>query len=131
MVTDNTCFFERAREHYNNPGLGGREVGSGVSLKSPSTTRSSAPGSIRSSCCPLFGVLSDRNDRRDHCAVCADRADCGGCRARAFAYLGDIRPGDPGCERSEELWDKLAATNESLIAIAEGPRPNSTDNVTA
>ena len=81
--------------------------------------------------CPLFGVLSDRNDRRDHCAVCADRADCGGCRARAFAYLGDIRAGDPGCERNEELWDELAAANESLIAIAEGPRPNSPDNVTA
>lgn len=81
--------------------------------------------------CPLFGVLSDRHDRRDHCAVCADRADCGGCRARAFAYLGDIRAGDPGCERNEELWDELAATHESPIALAEGPRSNATGNVPA
>lgn len=76
--------------------------------------------------CSLFAVLSDRNDRRDHCATCQDRAYCGGCRARAFAYLDDIRAGDPGCERNAELWDELAATNESMIAIAEGPPAGTT-----
>ncbi len=59
--------------------------------------------------CPLFGVLSDRDDRGDHCAVCVDRAYCGGCRARSFAYLDDIRAGDPGCARNQELWDCMAA----------------------
>lgn len=67
--------------------------------------------------CSLFGVLSDRGDRRDHCATCQDRSYCGGCRARAFAYLHDIRAGDPGCERNAKLWDELAATNESFIAV--------------
>ncbi len=69
--------------------------------------------------CPLFGVLSDRRDRRDHCAICADRADCGGCRARAFAYFEDIRAGDPGCGRNEELWDELTGAEPSLIGIAD------------
>lgn len=68
----------------------------------------------------LFGVLSDRRDRRDHCAVCTDRAYCGGCRARAFAYFDDIRAGDPGCVRNEFLWDQLATPSQSLVTIGNG-----------
>ncbi len=58
--------------------------------------------------CALFGVSSDRSDRGGHCVVCEDRAYCGGCRARAFAYTGNIRGGDPGCRHNEELWEELA-----------------------
>jgi len=61
--------------------------------------------------CHLFRVLSDRRDRRDHCSACTDRSYCGGCRARAFAYLDDIRAGDPGCRHNKDLWDGLAATS--------------------
>jgi radical SAM protein with 4Fe4S-binding SPASM domain len=67
--------------------------------------------------CSLFGVLSDRSDRSDHCAICADRAYCGGCRARSFAYLDDIRAGDPGCGRNAELWDELIDAPESLPVL--------------
>jgi radical SAM protein with 4Fe4S-binding SPASM domain len=58
--------------------------------------------------CPLFRVLSDCTDRRNHCVVCKDRAYCGGCRARSYAYLNDIRAGDPGCRNNQDLWDRLA-----------------------
>ncbi len=71
--------------------------------------------------CPLFGVLSDRSDRLDHCATCADRSYCGGCRARAFAYLDDIRAGDPGCRHNEHLWDELVARSEEVSAGSIGP----------
>jgi radical SAM protein with 4Fe4S-binding SPASM domain len=71
----------------------------------------------------LFGVFSDRRDRRDHCAVCTDRAYCGGCRARAIAYFDDIRAGDPGCVRNEFLWDQLAAPGQSLVSIGNGAAP--------
>jgi MoaA/NifB/PqqE/SkfB family radical SAM enzyme len=47
--------------------------------------------------CELFSVLSDRTDRGGYCAHCNFRAYCGGCRARALAYTGDIKEGDPGC----------------------------------
>jgi radical SAM protein with 4Fe4S-binding SPASM domain len=47
--------------------------------------------------CELFSVLSDRADRGGHCCECNFRAYCGGCRARALAYTGNIKAGDPGC----------------------------------
>lgn len=70
----------------------------------------------------LFRVLSDRSDRRDHCAVCPDRAYCGGCRARSFAYSNDIRAGDPGCARNVGLWDELVNTTGNLVPVETLPR---------
>ena len=35
------------------------------------------------------------------------RSTCGGCRARADAYTGDILGGDPGCVNNRELWEKF------------------------
>lgn len=72
--------------------------------------------------CPLFGVLSDRGDREDHCAVCVDKAYCGGCRARAFAYLEDIRAGDPGCMHNEDVWNDLTSGDAGLIGIGGGQK---------
>ena len=47
--------------------------------------------------CELFRVLSDRADRGGNCGICNFRAYCGGCRARALAYTGNVTEGDPGC----------------------------------
>ena len=47
--------------------------------------------------CELFRLLSDRADRGGHCRTCDFRAYCGGCRARALAYTGNITAGDSGC----------------------------------
>ena len=45
----------------------------------------------------------DLLQRRDHlkpsCGVCPHKTICGGCRARAYAYFGDISAPDPGCIR--------------------------------
>ena len=68
----------------------------------------------------LFDLLSDRTDRRGHCAVCAYGAYCGGCRARAYAYTGDLRASDPGCHYNRRLWDDLTReVNGSLPVFAE------------
>jgi radical SAM protein with 4Fe4S-binding SPASM domain len=56
---------------------------------------------------PLFALLSDREDRGDHCAICDFRHYCGGCRARALNYLGDLQAGDPGCLYNRRLWDEI------------------------
>jgi radical SAM protein with 4Fe4S-binding SPASM domain len=65
--------------------------------------------------CDLFSLLSNRANRGGHCGGCNFQAYCGGCRARALAYTGDIKEGDPGCfynrAESEELpqhweWSK-------------------------
>ena len=60
----------------------------------------------------LFDTLSDREDRGDHCGVCTYRSYCGGCRARALAYTGDIQAGDPGCIYNQHVWDELSAADD-------------------
>lgn len=43
--------------------------------------------------------LRDRNLLSGACAGCSNRYICGGCRARGWAYFGDIHAPDPGCTR--------------------------------
>jgi radical SAM protein with 4Fe4S-binding SPASM domain len=63
---------------------------------------------------PLFATLSDREDRGDHCGVCDYRNYCGGCRARALSYTGDIQAGDPGCVYNYHQWEELTAVSEEV-----------------
>jgi radical SAM protein with 4Fe4S-binding SPASM domain len=62
--------------------------------------------------CELFAVLSDRSRRGDHCVVCDFRSCCGGCRARSYAYTGDITAGDPGCIFNVHQWNELSMQTE-------------------
>ena len=66
---------------------------------------------------PLFDTLADREDRSDHCGVCDYRHYCGGCRARALAYTGDIQAGDPGCIYNHHVWEEL--TNRAAMYEVE------------
>ena len=43
--------------------------------------------------------LRDRNLLSGACAGCSNKYICGGCRARGWAYFGDIHAPDPGCIR--------------------------------
>jgi len=67
---------------------------------------------------PLEAVLSDRDDRGDHCGVCDYRMFCGGCRARAESYTGDVQAGDPGCIYNRHMWDEIEANG---TAATVGP----------
>jgi radical SAM protein with 4Fe4S-binding SPASM domain len=67
----------------------------------------------------LFDTLADRDDRGDHCGVCTYRHYCGGCRARALAYTGDIQAGDPGCIYNSHQWRELTAA----ASLEEGAGP--------
>jgi radical SAM protein with 4Fe4S-binding SPASM domain len=64
-------------------------------------------------------VLSDRDRRLHHCGVCAFRNYCGGCRARADAYFGQLHGGDPGCVFNARHWDKLVAEGVAVVADPE------------
>lgn len=57
----------------------------------------------------VFDVLRDRSEdnREGHCAVCDYKFYCGGCRARAYGYYGDVKAPDPGCIFNKSDWDKL------------------------
>lgn len=64
----------------------------------------------------FWNILNDRNRRLHHCEVCTFRQYCGGCRARADAYFGQLHAGDPGCLFNEKHWDRLVANG---VAVAE------------
>jgi len=72
--------------------------------------------------CALFEMLSDRSRRGGHCGVCDYGAYCGGCRARALSYTGDINAGDPGCSLNYGEWDRLAAQDGLIQLRMEGAR---------
>jgi len=44
----------------------------------------------------FWEILNDRSRRLHHCEVCTFKNYCGGCRARADAYFGQLHAGDPG-----------------------------------
>lgn len=66
----------------------------------------------------FWEVLCDRNDRTHHCEVCEFKHYCGGCRARADAYYGEINAGDPGCVFNQKHWRHLVETG-----AASEPQP--------
>lgn len=45
------------------------------------------------------------------CGTCAYKATCGGCRARAYSYYGDLTQCDVGCILNKEEWNKLKASS--------------------
>lgn len=71
--------------------------------------------------CEEFQVLCDREDRTDHCRICHYRYQCGGCRARAYNYTGDMRAGDPGCLYNLEQWERLAHEEEEPVSPSKEP----------
>ena len=70
----------------------------------------------------LYDVLNDRNQRLHHCRVCEFKNYCGGCRARADAYFGQLHGGDPGCIFNEEHWDRLVRTGVAAPATDTDPQ---------
>ncbi|MBI5722878.1 MAG: radical SAM protein [Planctomycetes bacterium] len=67
----------------------------------------------------FWQILNDRNHRLHHCEVCAMRIYCGGCRARADAYYGQLHAGDPGCIFNSKHWDELVRSGVAVIADAQ------------
>jgi radical SAM protein with 4Fe4S-binding SPASM domain len=61
-------------------------------------------------------LLCDRTRRTHHCEVCAFKNYCGGCRARADAYFGELSAGDPGCIFNEKHWEALVKNGGAATA---------------
>lgn len=66
----------------------------------------------------FWDILNDRNRRLHHCEVCAFKNYCGGCRARADAYFGQLHAGDPGCVFNSKHWDRLVADGVAVLGEA-------------
>jgi radical SAM protein with 4Fe4S-binding SPASM domain len=54
----------------------------------------------------LLWRLRDRDMLRG-CGECEYRYVCGGCRARAYGYYGDVQAPDPGCIHNLRYWQEL------------------------
>ncbi|MHC4294781.1 MAG: radical SAM protein [Planctomycetota bacterium] len=63
----------------------------------------------------FWEILNDRERRLHHCEVCAFRNYCGGCRARADAYFGELHAGDPGCIFNDRHWERLVADGVAVV----------------
>ena len=63
----------------------------------------------------FWDILNDRDHRLHHCEVCAFRYYCGGCRARADAYFGQLHAGDPGCIFNQKHWDALVEAGVAVV----------------
>jgi len=59
----------------------------------------------------LFTILRDRNRLKGSCGACPYKYVCGGCRARALAYTGDILGPDPGCILTTNLHINVYKTS--------------------
>ncbi len=73
---------------------------------------------------PLEAILSDRDDRGDHCGVCDYRWYCGGCRARAESYTGDLQAGDPGCIFNDHMWREIQERREHELQVLNAHTAN-------
>ncbi len=59
----------------------------------------------------ILETLRDRTLLKGHCNQCRYNLVCGGCRARAYAYLGDITAPDPGCIHNKDLWESMVGVS--------------------
>lgn len=60
---------------------------------------------------PVLKRMRER-DKFEGCGKCEYRYVCGGCRARAYGYYGDVAGPDPGCMLNQRYWDELKAGNK-------------------
>jgi len=55
---------------------------------------------------PVLKKIRDRNKIKG-CGECEHRYICGGCRARAYGYFGDVAGPDPGCINNLKYWKEI------------------------
>ncbi len=69
---------------------------------------------------PVLRKLRHRENVRGWCGRCSIRDICGGCRARALTYFGDLFGPDPNCFREKQKDRGLAERADRTLF--EGPR---------
>ncbi len=65
---------------------------------------------------PVLRKLRNRENIRGWCGYCAIREICGGCRARAYTYFGDLFGPDPNCFREKRTdWEGSELASRTLF----------------
>jgi radical SAM protein with 4Fe4S-binding SPASM domain len=70
---------------------------------------------------PVLAKLRDRSPLKGECGSCPNKFICGGCRARAWAYYGDLHAPDPGCIRNRRYWEILCMEAKRRKAMMPQP----------
>jgi len=60
--------------------------------------------------------LRSRDKLWGHCGICSYKRVCGGCRARAWAYFGDLNAPDVGCILNKKHWDECREAPRRIAA---------------
>jgi radical SAM protein with 4Fe4S-binding SPASM domain len=55
----------------------------------------------------ILDKFRDRSILGGNCGKCEWNLYCGGCRARAYGYFGDVTAPDPGCVYNGDAWEEL------------------------
>jgi radical SAM protein with 4Fe4S-binding SPASM domain len=64
----------------------------------------------------LLGKFRDRSILGGNCGKCDWQLYCGGCRARAYGYFGDVTAADAGCVFNRPAWEQLKRRNGKSVA---------------
>jgi len=72
---------------------------------------------------PVLAELRDRERLAEGCGSCENRYICGGCRARAWAYFGDLTAPDPGCIHNRDRWEALERRRSQAPVPERGHGP--------
>jgi len=62
----------------------------------------------------VFRKIRDRKSF-EGCGTCKYVNICGGCRARAFGYYGNLQAPDPGCIINKKYWEELKLEKVELV----------------
>jgi len=62
----------------------------------------------------ILEKLRDRSKLKGHCGECENKFVCGGCRARAYGYFGDLDAPDVGCINNSAYWESM---NRPLMTV--------------
>jgi len=76
----------------------------------------------------LLWKLRIREDLKS-CGKCEYRYICGGCRARAYGYYGDVQAPDPGCIHNLRYWQELKSNDKRIPAKVYGKTFGSTNRI--
>lgn len=64
---------------------------------------------------PVLKQLRTREYLTGSCGICKNKYICGGCRARAWAYYGDLNAPDPGCINNQASWTSLGLSSDRVL----------------
>lgn len=70
---------------------------------------------------PVLNELRNKDILKGPCGTCPYRYVCGGCRARAYGYLGDYLGPDPGCIINIEVYNKLLSLHANGGELSSKP----------